>query len=115
VDRLYLPDGLSWTRASRNGTFDRAISGQSAGSAAALPRLAGYTFPQRAWLITRGSFGPERESPREAIRLAPTAGKYRNGRAAASLAPTGDTDGGKSGAAAAECGPRTDPVPCGTA
>jgi hypothetical protein len=103
---------LSWTRESRDLKFSRAISGQSAASAAHLPRQDGRSFQSYLGSSPRGSFGAERESPR-GLSCCPTSPGVPDGRTAASPASRGLRQG-VSGAAAAGDGSRTGPVPCGT-
>jgi hypothetical protein len=81
--------------------FSRGISAQSAASAACLPDRKGYTFPSPAWLITRGSFGTERQSPR-GLSPCPTAPGLPDG-GLLPLNPTGVTGREAIGAAAVEC------------
>jgi hypothetical protein len=88
------------------------MSGRSAASAAHLPCREGCTFPHPAGAHHPGAPSVRSASHRGGSRPAQTAGG--TGRQDSRVATSRGHRQGVSGAAAAECGPRTDPVPCGT-
>jgi len=69
---------LSWTRESQDLKFSRAISGQSAASAAHLPCREGCTFPHPAWAHHPGAPSVRSASHRGGFRPAQIRRGYRS-------------------------------------
>jgi hypothetical protein len=104
---------LSWTRESRDLKFSRAISGQSAASAAHLPRREGCTVPHPAWEQAQGLLRCGARVTAGAFALPNRPGVPEPEDSRISNKPGTPAGGKRRGSGRVWCA-RTDPVPCGT-